>query len=199
MKYKKILVIFFFATISTFIIYKYYINNKVNVLFLGDNNFISKDFKTYDDYLYESLLNSKKLGEFNNNFVYESKDYIDIINDIENNIYISFKMEKIYLNQLIGKSDIIVINANNDNYFDKCLKDNYILDNYNNILTNKLNMLVSLISKISNAKIYVVGNYCKNKNYSLNYKNDDIKYIDIKNNYENINYYVFKTIINDVK
>lgn len=198
MKYKKILVIFFFALISTFIIYKKCINNKINIIFLGDNYILNKNYKTYDDYLVESLSNSNNLASFNNNFVYENKSYSDIINDINNNIYISFKNENIYLNQLIGKSDIIVISANNDNYFDKCYKDKYILDNYNTILINKINLLVNLISKISNAKIYIIGNYCNNINNNLTLKDDNIKYIELKNNYENINYYIFKTIINDI-
>lgn len=177
MKYKKILVIFLFALFSSYFIYIYNCDKKLNILFLGDNTFIKKEFDTFDDLLFESINNRYNINAFNTDFIYDKKSYYDIINDIENNIYIYSKDKNVYLNQLIGNSDYIIISANNDEYFNKCKKDKYILDNYNVILTNKINKLVSLINKISNAKIIVIGNYCNNSEMLLNIKSDRYKYI----------------------
>ena len=65
MKYKKILVIFLFALFSSYFIYIYNCDKKLNILFLGDNNFIKKEFDTFDDLLFESINNRYNINTFN--------------------------------------------------------------------------------------------------------------------------------------
>ena len=116
----KILVIFFLALILSFIIYNVTLNNRKSILILGDNHLLDSSYKTYDKYLYDDFKND--IVFFNELFTEEDKTYKDIINDIKNNKYVISKNKNIYLNQLISKANIIILNANNSEYFKKCNK-----------------------------------------------------------------------------
>ena len=147
----KILVIFFLALILSFIIYNVTLNNRKSILILGDNHLLDSSYKTYKD----------------------------IINDIKNNKYVISKNKNIYLNQLISKANIIILNANNNEYFKKCNKSKSIIKEYNKKVSNDIDSLIRIINKISTSKIIVIGNYCLNdEDYSSYYS---------KYNYINMN------------
>lgn len=189
----KILVIFFLALIFSFIIYDVTLTNRKSILMLGDNHLTNNEYKTYDKYLYDDLKNDVVF--FNELFTLDKNNYKDILNDIKNNKYVVSKNKKIYLNQLISKSNIIILNANNEEYFNKCNKSDSILKEYDKKIYDDLNSLINVINKISTAKIIIIGNYCINKdNNNLNklYKNYNyINMFDLTKNKENIS--SFKT------
>ena len=189
----KILVIFFLALIFSFIIYDVTLTNRKSILMLGDNHLTNNEYKTYDKYLYDDLKNDVVF--FNELFTLDKNNYKDILNDIKNNKQVVSKNKKIYLNQLISKSNIIILNANNEEYFNKCNKSDSILKEYDKKIYDDLNSLINVINKISTAKIIIIGNYCINKdNNNLNklYKNYNyINMFDLTKNKENIS--SFKT------
>lgn len=189
----KILVIFFLALIFSFIIYDVTLTNRKSILMLGDNHLTNNEYKTYDKYLYDDLKNDVVF--FNELFTLDKNNYKDILNDIKNNKYVVSKNKKIYLNQLISKSNIIILNANNEEYFNKCNKSDSILKEYDKKIYDDLNNLINVINKISTAKIIIIGNYCINKdnnNLKKLYKNYNyINMFDLTKNKENIS--SFKT------
>ena len=195
----KILVIFFMALIFSFIIYDVTLTNRKSVLILGDNHLTTNEYKTYDKYLYDDLKDNVVF--FNELFTFDKNNYKDILNDIKNNKYIVTKNKKLYLNQLISKSNIIILNANNEEYFNKCNKSDSILKEYDRKIYDDLNNLINVINKISTAKIIIIGNYCINKeNDNLNqlYKNYNyINMFDLIKNNENISSFKTFKLSND--
>lgn len=182
----KILVIFFLALIMSFIIYNVTLNNRKSILILGDNHLLDSNYKTYDKYLYDDLKDNVVF--FNELFTEEGKTYKDIINDIKNNKYVISKNKNIYLNQLISKANIIILNANNSEYFKKCNKSKSIIKEYNKKISNDIDSLIKIINKISTSKIIVIGNYCLNgKDYSSYYSRYNyINMNELVSNKENI-------------
>ena len=182
----KILVIFFLALIMSFIIYNVTLNNRKSILILGDNHLLDSNYKTYDKYLYDDLKDNVVF--FNELFTEEGKTYKDIINDIKNNKYVISKNKNIYLNQLISKANIIILNANNSEYFKKCNKSKSIIKEYNKKISNDIDSLIRIINKISTSKIIVIGNYCLNgKDYSSYYSRYNyINMNELVSNNENI-------------
>lgn len=182
----KILVIFFLALIMSFIIYNVTLNNRKSILILGDNHLLDSNYKAYDKYLYDNFKDDVVF--FNELFTDENKTYKDIINDIKNNKYIVFKNKNVYLNQLISKANIIILNANNSEYFKKCNKSKSIIEEYNKKISNDIDSLIKIINKISTSKIIVIGNYCLNgKDYSSYYSRYNyINMNELVSNNENI-------------
>lgn len=199
MKKNKLLVIFFLSCFLSYIIYYYTLENRINILILGDKYLLNSNFKTYDKYLLDKYYN---LNSFNKLFTSENTSYKDIINNIKNNYYIYSKDKKVYLNPLISSADIIIINANNDKYFDKCNKGNNVIKKYNDDVVNDIKELKSIIKRISTAEIIVISNYCYNENYNIN--NGDINLNNIYFKYQNnkdkrlndkVNYQIYSKIV----
>lgn len=199
MKKNKLLVIFFLSCIFSYIIYNYTINNRIDILVLGDNYLLNSEYETYDKYLLDKYYN---LNNFNKVFTSENITYKEIINKIKNNYYIYSKDKKIYMNQLIANADIIIVNANNEKYFEKCNKSESIILKYDEDVSNDINELKNLIKKISPAKVVVISNYCYNQNYNIN--NGDINLNQIYYKYQNskskrlndkVNYQIYNKIV----
>ena len=199
MKKNKLLVIFFLSCIFSYIIYNYTINNRIDILVLGDNYLLNSEYETYDKYLLDKYYN---LNNFNKVFTSENITYKEIINKIKNNYYIYSKDKKIYMNQLIANADIIIVNANNEKYFEKCNKSESVILKYDKDVSNDINELKNLIKKISPAKVVVISNYCYNQNYNIN--NGDINLNQIYYKYQNskskrlndkVNYQIYNKIV----
>lgn len=199
MKKNKLLVIFFLSCIFSYIIYNYTMKSRVNILVLGDNYLLNSNYKTYDKYLLDKYYN---LNNFNKLFTSENTTYKDIINNIKNNYYVYFKDKKIYMNPLIASADIIIVNANNEKYFEKCNKSKNIILKYNEEVSNDIKELKNLIKKISPVKVIVISNYCYSENYKLN--NGDININEIYYRYQNskskslndkVNYQIYNKIV----
>lgn len=203
MKKNKLLVIFFLSCFFSYIIYNYTLEKRINILVLGDNYLLNNKYKTYDKYLSDKYYN---LNSLNKLFTSENSTYKDIINNIKSNYYVYSKNKKIYLNPLITSADVIIVNANNEKYFEKCVKGKNIIKNYNNDLIKDIDELKKLINKISPAKVIVISNYCYNQEYDLN--NGDInlnkiyfKYQNSKNKRlnEKVNYQIYSEIIRNLE
>lgn len=203
MKKNKLLVIFFLSCFFSYIIYNYTLEKRINILVLGDNYLLNNKYKTYDKYLSDKYYN---LNSLNKLFTDETSTYKDIINNIKSNYYVYSKNKKIYMNPLITSADIIIVNANNEKYFEKCGKGKNIIENYNNDLIKDIDELKKLINKISPAKVIVISNYCYNQEYNLN--NGDInlnkiyfKYQNSKNKRlnEKVNYQIYSEIIRNLE
>ena len=199
MKKNKLLVIFLLSCIFSYIIYNYTMESRVNILVLGDNYLLNSKYKTYDKYLLDKYYN---LNDFNKLFTSENTTYKDIINNIKNNYYVYSKDKKIYMNPLISSADIIIVNANNEKYFEKCDKSKNVILKYNEDVSNDIEELKTLIKKISPAKVLVISNYCYNENYKLN--NGDININEIYYKYQNskskrlndkVNYQIYSKIV----
>ncbi len=199
MKKNKLLVIFFLSCIFSYIIYNYTINNRIDILVLGDNYLINSNYKTYDKYLLDKYYN---LNDLNKLFTSENITYKDIIKNIKDNYYVYSKDKKVYLNPLIASADIIIVNANNEKYFKKCNKSESVILKYDEDVSNDINELKNLIKKISPAKVVVISNYCYNQNYNIN--NGDINLNQIYYKYQNskskrlndkVNYQIYNKIV----
>ena len=144
---KKILVIFLFATISIFLIYKTCFKKNNNILIVGEEN-INLDSKKF-------LINT---------FLYDDITYKELNKCIKNNDYIIIKDKKVYLNQLISKSKYIIITANKK----ECSRKLKLSDKNK----EQLKKLLETIKKISNSEIFII-NYCHNDmNYNLMSENE---------------------------
>ena len=120
---RKLLVIFFIAIISTLFIYKIKPKEK-NILFIGEIDYINKlEYKKYNRFLYDNIT------------------YKELTNSIKNNDFIIYKNQKIYLNQLISKSSLIIIGANNIEYNKYCNNKNLNIDLYNKNINNYKNKI----------------------------------------------------------
>ena len=179
MKYK-LSVIFLFICLILILIYNMFDESKMNVLYIGDNNTFNY-IKT-------------ELNEYNlSKYLFNNVTYTDIYKYIKNNHYKFIKDSYVYLNQEIGKSDVIILNANNFEYKLKCKKNNRIIQEYNNKVYNDIQNLVLYLKSIVDAKIIVIGNYCNGNNIKF----DDDKYYFINyNNIENIDEILSKVINN---
>ena len=163
MKKNILSVIFFLLCILCIIIYRKFDNSNLDYIFIGDSDIYYKNNFKYEKYLYDSI------------------SYKSLKDNILNNDYKVIKEKNIYLNQVISNSDVIILSANNFSYFNKCKKSSRIIDEYDDILEKDIESLVDVISKISNAKIYVLGNYCLKGNYEQIFNSDKYVYISYKN------------------
>lgn len=190
----KILVIFFIALIFSVIIYKININNKKNILILGDKYYLSSNYKTYDYFLRDKYYNVNIL------LTDETDTYSKIKEKIINNYSITIKNKKMYLSQEISKANYIIISANNSNYMEKCNKSKKVSYNYIKKINNDINDLINIINKISTSKIIIIDNSCSNN--ASDYIHIKLKNIPKNKNSGlslNENYIIFKKIVDKIE
>ena len=128
----KLLVIFLFAIISIYSIYNFSLKTNYTL-----------DLGNYDNY---TLRKNSIHNKYDNvsYFLYEKITYKELIKSIQSNDYMIKKWRKIYLQQLINKSNFIVIDiGDNDEYYLKELK--------------------ILINRISYSKLIIVGKNSQNE------------------------------------
>ena len=177
MKKNILSVIFFLLCILCIIIYRKFDNSNLDYIFIGDSDIYYKNNFKYEKYLYDSI------------------SYKSLKDNILSNDYKVIKEKNIYLNQVISNSDVLILSTNNFSYFNKCKKSSRIIDEYDDILEKDIESLVDVISKISNAKIYVLGNYCLKGNYEQIFSSDKYVYISYKN-VKNIDKIIKKSMYN---
>ena len=136
---------------------------------------------------------------------YKTCNYKINFNNFVENINYLYKNrgdKKVYLNPLIASADIIIVNANNEKYFEKCNKSESIIKTYNEDISNDINDLKNIIKKLSPAMVIVISNYCYNQNYKLN--DGDINLNQIYYKYQNskskrlndkVNYQIYNKIV----
>jgi hypothetical protein len=165
---KKIPVIFFLLCFISIIIFNKFKSSNKNVLYLGDNEIF---------YKYIS-----KIDKFNiNKYTYDSVTYKKIVDEIKDNSYKIIKDKNIYLNQLISDSDVIILSANNFEYKNKCEKIDRIINDYDLLINDEINLLISVLKKISTSKIIILGNSCNKKEHVQELNLLEGNYINIEN------------------
>ena len=123
---KKLLVIFLFAIIVTFFIYKISYKEINRVLFIGNQDIFFKKNKIFNYYYKDIDL-----------FLYDKITYKELIRAIKTNDYKIVDDKEVYLTQLMNKSSTIIILINEE-------KD----------INNKYE-LIRIINRISSAKIII--------------------------------------------
>ena len=136
---KKILLVIFSCFIISYLIYYAKFSENSKILFIGEKNI---------------SINNNKIKYY----LYDKITYKELLKCIRNNDYYVVKEQKIYLTPLISSSKTIIINANQDEYNNRCKKKN--INNYNYFVNKDLNDLLRLINKISLANIIVIENTC---------------------------------------
>lgn len=177
---KKIILIIFLCIIFTFIIFNAFPHKK-KILVLGDKYILKSIDKISEQYVIDT-------------FIYDTITYDELIKSIKTNDYIISKNEKKYLNQLISSSDKIILSANNDQFNNKCHKNNEYLEEYSDKIYDEYKRLENLLKKISHAEIIVIGNSCPQKNNKLSKylanKYFGINYVNTYNNLLNLDKYI---------
>lgn len=165
---KKISVIFFLLCFISIFIFNRFKSENIDVLYVGDN-------KEYYQYI-------SSINEFNlNKYTYNTSSYKKIIDDIKSNSLKIVKEKNVYLTQMLSESDVIILSSNNFEYKNKCKKIDRIISEYDLILNEDINSLISILNKISKAKIIVLGNSCNNKNHIQELNLLDGYYISVEN------------------
>lgn len=177
MKYKLSVIFFILCFVLYFIYYKFDDSN-INVLYIGD----SITFYDLDD----------KLSEYNiTSYLFDNITYDELNMYVKNNHFKVIKDKYVYLNQLIRKSDILILNANNFDYRLKCRRNDRIVEEYNLKVSKDINNLIDSINSITNTKTIIIGNYCDKTYFNLNSEN----YMFLKrNNLDDINKMIVKSI-----
>jgi hypothetical protein len=179
----KLLVIFFFISFFSYLIYNNADNERKYITIIGDDFLFSYTKNTYDNYLYKHLKDNHKLKEVNKLFTSEYLTYKEIINNIKDNYYLVEKNKNTYLNTTLSSADYIIINMQNLSFFEKCNKNESVVKNYIDNQFLSFNDMINLINKLSKAEIIFIGNYCYEykqwlDEYMVN-KFKDYKYINI--------------------
>ena len=180
-------------------------DNKIYYISLGDglslginsNNYISNG---YSDYIKEYLENSKKLKFYTKEFSKEDARITDIINDIKDNIEKNINNKAITIQYALSKSDIITISLGFNEILYKYSNNtnmSYMYDYIDNYIED-MNILIKLIRKYNNKKIFILEYYNPINHQELDkyiiYANDKliklcnnqkINYVDLYNIFKN--------------
>lgn len=180
----KLLIIFLFILIITYIIFYKFESNKINVLLLSDNMIITKPMLKSNN----ELISSKY--DINDIFSENDLTYKELESNIKDNYKVVFKNKVINILQAISGSDVIVISLENNDFFNKCKKSK---TNQIEITNNSISKIVNKIKKVSDAKIIIIDNDCMRKEKYYNYHQSDIHLISLnevanesKNNFKKL-------------
>lgn len=193
----KILIILLFFTLV--ILFSYIKSNKedINYTIIGEkevfsNNIISKNFS---DLLYDELSKDKNFGFYSKEFTSNDIRAIDIINNIDSNVQI----DNIYIQNILKRTSILIVNSGNNEINYKLSKVDNNENNDNEIyiyLDEVYNDIENLINKIKNyndGKIIYLGVYNdtgnKENNKYYEYINKKLNHLMNKYDIEYINLY----------
>lgn len=192
-KYKLIIIILI-SGILTYLIYFFNTDKKIKLVALGDGiasgeTSYSIDGISFNDYLKEYFEDSTKLKKYSNDYALKNYKINDLITDIKNN---NVKNNKLNINQLLNKADIITIAIGEEELVKLSITNDLKEENIINFIQN-FDELLNLIKKESDANIFVIG-YYENKylsksdiiilnselsNLTLKYKVNFINIMDI--------------------
>ena len=186
---KKIILILIILIVILFFSYPNYYKKELNYTLLGDkqvfsNNIISKNFS---DLIYDELIKKEKIN-YNKDYIQSDVRIIDIINNINNNK----KINNLSIQKLLKDSNILIINIGNNELYYKLAKYDHSENNEKEIylyLDNVLKdyeVLLNLIKKYNNEKIFIIGVYNDTNNINndkfYNYINKKIENYSENNN-----------------
>lgn len=208
MKMKIILVLSFF---SLLILISYIQNNngEINYTILGDKELFSNNLKSvnFADLISRKLEEKDELGFYSKDFIKENIRTIDVINDINQNLTI----DNISIQNILKRTDILIINIGNNEINYKLSKINYA-ENDNEIykyldeVIIDIQDLIKTIKKINKKRIIFIGYYNDTNNINndkyyiyINKKineisnNENLEFIDLYNILNKNNDYITKS------
>lgn len=187
MKYK-LLVIFFIAIVLTLLIYKLTYKDNINILSLGSN--LSKGKTPFNgikngyDYYLKKYLNKEKNYSYINYVKTENNLLDTLLESIKNYKEVIVKGKKKNINQIVSKSDYIILDLNDNKTISKCNNKDYLL--FVNKKKDEVEKLLKIIRKINNNTVLILGIYCKNNDKKIENEIDKIMIFDNKTIYINL-------------
>lgn len=159
-KYRLILIILISA-IFTYFIYFYNINDKINLVAIGDGIASGEtsydiDGISYNDYLKEYFERRKILKSYNNKYTYENYELSDFINDLNTN-NLKEKVD-LYIKQLLHQADLITISFGEEKLSKLAITKDLDMNYLKNFIQEYDNLLY-LLREITEAKIIIIGFY----------------------------------------
>jgi len=159
-KYKLIIIILISALLA-YGIYFVSKEDKLKIVALGDGissgqTSFNIDGISFNDYLKDYYESKKLLKYFNTNYSYKNYKISDLINDMKINALV--KNEKIYINQMLHKSDVITLAIGEEELVKLSITndlDNEVLKK----LIVEYDNLLFMLKKITDAKIILIGFY----------------------------------------
>ena len=159
-KYKLILIIIISALLAYFI-YFFNVEDKINIVALGDGiasgeTSYNIDGISYNDYLKDYFENKRLLKKYNNTYAYKNYKINNLISDVKSNII--SKDNKLSIQQIIHKADLLTLNIGEEELvktaITKDLNKEYIakfIKDYDNLLY--------MLRDITEATIVIIGFY----------------------------------------
>lgn len=199
----KIFIISFCAFLFSFLIYKVYSDDRLNVLSIGDDLSLgltpfNSYGESYNDFL-KSYLNKYNLTSiYNDYFISEGETFESILHKFNDDYNLFVKNKSISLRKSIADADIIILSLGSEKTFGKCglSKEKFIdyIDEYFDLL----NEFIDKIAKISNSDIIVIGGYCFDYNEEVNQHilnlvssfNDNVYFINLYNEIHESSIYI---------
>lgn len=193
----KILLVFLFFTIIIFISYIKSNKEEINYTIIGEkelfsNNIISKNFS---DLLYDELYKNPNFGFYSKEFTYKNIRTIDMINNINNNVSI----DNIYIQNILKRTNILIINTGNNEVNYKLSKVDNDENNDNEIyiyldeVYNDIKKLIQAIKNLNKGKIIFLGMYndtgSENNDKYYKYINEKLKLLMHSNDIDYVNLY----------
>ena len=193
---KIILLLLFFSFIAL-ISYIYTNNKEVNYTILGDKELFSNNLKSinFADLISRKLEEEKLLGFYSKDFIKKDIRTIDVINDINDN----YKVDNITIQNILKRTDLLLLSIGNNEIYYKLSKIDYTLNNdneiynYLNSVVKDINNLIQNIENINKCDIIFLGFYNDTNNVNNDkyyiYINKKLEKTLSKRNIEYINLY----------
>lgn len=197
---KKLIIIIAIGVILSIGIYRITINNKYNLLSLGDSlasgmTIYNVNGYSYTDYLKDYLKDNNELNDYNNIFVEPGMTISELQTKINNNYIKTYNGKEITIQQALKSSNLIIIGIGIDELNELAAKNALTQKNINIYLKNMENLL-KLIKKYNNKKVIVLGVY--NTYYLTNANDINSKIEKLSNKYSYDFVDISKVINNDI-
>ncbi len=157
----KVIIIILVSTLLTYFIYFFNKENKLNIVAIGDGvasgeTFYNIDGISFNDYLKEYFESKHLLKNYNNSYAIKNLEIKDLIDDLKSNI--KLKEDKLSINQIIHKADIITIAIGEEELVKKEITNDLNKESINEFIQEYDNLLY-MLKEITEANIVVVGLY----------------------------------------
>ena len=159
----KILIIFLFFTGIIFISYVKSNKEEINYTIIGEKELFSSNIisKNFSDLIYDELSKKNNFGFYSKEFTYKNIRTIDMINNINNNVNI----DNIYIQNILKRTNVLIINTGNNEINYKLSKvdsnennDNEIY-NYLDEVYKDIKVLIEKVKDLNEGKIIFLGIY----------------------------------------
>lgn len=185
---KKLILITIIGAIITIIIYNFTIDNRLNLLALGDglaNGMTAYDVTgySYNDYIKDKFKESKQLHNYNNVFTQKDLTTAELIKMINDNVSKKVNDETISIQQAIAEANVITLAIGLDELANHSLNNTLTIKVTNNYFDD-VNKLLKMLREYNREKIIVIGIYKAYEINNIEEINTKLKQISIKNDCE---------------